>query len=294
MHTVAEQSVRRLDVTTSLGRIPVRLLGEGPPVLCVHGAFVDSRIFDATAVLLADQATVVLPDLPQGGHRQAVPDRSLLHADGIAAALDDVLAAVDLGPAVVVGNYNGGAMSQVFAARYPERVAGLVLAGCEVLEHFPPPAFGPFVFGARWPATLSAFARLLRVPALLAEPGRANIFSVRGFGRDYVRDCTAGLLEDTEVRYDLAAFITSTRPEVLLRASSGLGYLHGRAEVVWPRRDLFFSASDGRRLAALLDTQVVWADRAKTFVPVDRPDLVADAVRRVLRTVERRELLAAG
>jgi pimeloyl-ACP methyl ester carboxylesterase len=98
-----------------------------------------------------------------------------------------------------------------------------------------------------------------------------------------VQELTAGLVDDPEVRADLAAFIRSLRREDLLRASSLLGRLHGRAEVVWPRRDVFFPPGDGRRLAALLDTEVVWADRARTFVPVDRPDLVAAAVRRVLR-----------
>ena len=284
MDTLPDMGVRRLDVSTRLGPVPVRLVGQGPPVLCVHGAFVDSRIFDATAKLLSESATVVLPDLPQGAHRRAVPDRSLLHAGGIADALADVLAEVALGPAVVVGNDNGGAMSQVFAARHPDRVAGLVLAGCEVLEHFPPAAFAPFVAGAKWPVTLAGFARLLRIPALLAEPGPLNIFTVRGFGRSYVREVLAAILEDPEVRNDLAAFIRSLRPEVLLGASSRLGYLQGHAAVVWPRHDIFFSARDGRRAAALLDTQVIWADRARTFVPVDRPDLVAAAVQRVLRT----------
>lgn len=284
METLPESSVRRLDVATDLGRIPVRLCGEGPPVLCVHGAFVDSRIFDATALQLAGEATVVLPDLPQGSHRHAVPDRTRLHADGIADTLAEVLQAAGQGPAVVVGNDNGGALSQVFAARHPDRVAGLVLAGCEVLEHFPPPAFAPFVVGARWPATLTVLARLLRIPALLADPGRLNILTVRGFGRPYAREITTGILDNPEVRDDLAAFIRSLQPEVLLRASSRLGYLHGRAEVVWPRRDIFFSAGDGKRVAALLDTHVVWAERAGTFVPVDRPDLVAAAVRRILQT----------
>lgn len=284
MDTISEARVRRLTVLTRLGPVPVRLVGQGPPVMCVHGAFVDSRIFDATAELLSEVATVVLPDLPQGAHRCAVPDRGLLDADGIADALADVLADIGLGPAVVVGNDNGGAMSQVLAARHPDRVAGLVLAGCEVLEHFPPRAFAPFVVGARWPVTLAGFARLLRVPALLAEPGPLNIFTVRGFGRSYVEDVTAGVVDDSDIRDDLAALIRSLRPETLLRASSRLGYLQGHAAVVWPRRDIFFPARDGRRAAALLDTQVVWADRARTFVPVDRPDLVAAAVRSVLLT----------
>jgi pimeloyl-ACP methyl ester carboxylesterase len=289
MDTLPETQPHRLTVTTRLGPIPVRVVGQGPPVLCVHGAFVDSRIFDATAKLLLDDATVILPDLPQGAHRRAVPDRNLLNAGGIADALSDVLAEVHLGPAVVVGNDNGGAMSQVLAASHPERVAGLVLAGCEVLEHFPPVAFAPFVAGARWPRTLLGFARLLRIPALLAEPGALNIFTVRGFGRSYVDEVTAGIFDDPEVRKDLAAFIRSLQPEVLLGASSRLGYLQGRAAVVWPPHDIFFSARDGRRVAALLDTHVTWADRAKTFVPVDRPDLVAAATRRILHTTDIRQ-----
>ena len=284
MDTVPEARVRRLEVSTRLGPIMVRVVGQGPPVLCVHGAFVDSRVFDAAALLLSGGATVVLPDLPQGAHRKPVPDRALLGAHGIADALADVLVAVDLGPAVVVGHDNGGAMSQVFAARHPDQVAGLVLAGCEVLEHFPPPAFAPFTAGARWPATLAGFARLLRLPALLADPGPLNVFTVRGFGRAYVREITYGLLDGPEIRHDLAAFIRSLRPDVLLAASSRLGYLHGRCEVVWPRRDLFFSPRDGRRIAALLGTHVVWADHARTFLPVDRPDLVAAAARRILDT----------
>lgn len=233
---------------------------------------------------MSEDATVVLPDLPQGAHRRAVPDRSPLHAGGIADAIADVLADVGLGPAVVVGNDNGGAMSQVLAARHPDRVAGLVLAGCEVLENFPPRAFAPFVVGARWPVTLAGFARLLRVPAVLAEPGASNIFTVRGFGRPYVQEVTTGVVDDPGIRDDLAALIRSLRPETLLGASSRLGYLQGHAAVVWPRHDIFFPPRDGRRAAALLDTYVVWADRARTFVPVDRPDLVAAAVQRVLLT----------
>jgi pimeloyl-ACP methyl ester carboxylesterase len=178
-------------------------------------------------------------------------------------------------------------MSQVLAARHPDRVAGLALAGCEVLENFPPVAFAPFVAGAKWPATLLAFGRLLRIPALLAEPGALNIFTVRGFGRSYVGEVTAGILDNPEIREDLAAFIRSLRPEVLLGASSRLGYLQGHAAVIWPRHDIFFPARDGRRIAALLDTSVTWADRAKTFVPVDRPDLVAAAVQRLLRSTAR-------
>ena len=287
------ETVPSTSVDTALGPVPTREVGDGPAVLCVHGAFVDSRVFDGVAARLRDRARVLLPDLPQGGHRVPVPDRDLLTPTGIADALVRVLDHAGVDRAVVVGNDNGGAMSQVLAARHPDRVAGLVLAGCEVLEHFPPPAFRPFVQAARHaPSTLTAFGRLLRVAPLLAEPSALDVFSRRGFGATYTREVTAGLLADREVRDDLAAFVQSLRPDVLLAASARLGHLRGRCAVVWPPRDPFFTPRDGRRLAALLGCEVEVAEGAGTFVPVDRPDLVAVATRRVLDAAA--ALAAAG
>ncbi len=280
IQTLAMTEQREVD--TPLGPINVRSTGSGPAVLCVHGAFVDGRVWDSTATLLAGHATVLLPDLPQGAHRHPVPDRQLLTPHGIADALARILTAHEVDRAVVVGNDNGGAMSQVFAAEHPDRTAGLVPAGCEVLEHFPPPAFAPFVYGARWPLTLGLFARALRWSPLLARQSTINIFTRRGFGRSYVEEILHGLITDPEIRKDLAAFILSLDPQILLAASSRLGHVRHYAEVVWPRHDVFFPPSDGRRVAALLGTDVTWADHARTFVPVDRPDLVADAVCRIL------------
>ena len=45
----------------------------------------------------------------------------------------------------VVANDTGGAVAQVFAARYPQRVRTLTLTNCDVHDNFPPEAFKPFV-----------------------------------------------------------------------------------------------------------------------------------------------------
>ncbi len=129
---------------------------------------------------------------------------------------------------------------------------------------------------------MGLFARALRWSPLLARQSTINILTRRGFGRSYVEEILHGLITDPEIRKDLAAFIVSLDPQILLAASSRLGHVRHYAEVVWPRHDVFFPPSDGRRVAALLGTDVTWADRARTFVPVDRPDLVADAVCRIL------------
>ena len=84
------------------------------------------------------------------------------------------------------------------------------------------------------------------------------------------------------MRADLTALLRAVRPEPLLAAVDGLRGFRGRAGVVWGRQDRIFPGRDAERLAALLDTTATWLDDATTFVPVDRPDAVADAAREVL------------
>ena len=280
--TSSTPTTRYPAVETPLGPIPVRAAGEVPTVLAVHGLLTDSRLYDGVVDQLGGRVRVVLPELPLGAHRQAVPDRSRLTPEDLADALAQVLEQVGDGPALVLGNDTGGALSQLLVARHPQLVGGLVLAGCEVLDHFPPPAFAPFFAAARGRRSFRAFVRLFAVPAALAEPGPLNVFSRRGLGRDYVRELLAPALTDDAILDDTRAFVRACRPASLLRGSAGLSVVHGRSAVVWPRHDPLFTPRDGRRAAALLDTEVTWAPGARTFVPVDRPDLVAEAVAEVV------------
>jgi pimeloyl-ACP methyl ester carboxylesterase len=132
-----------VEVRTRVGTVPVRITGEGPPVLAVHGLLVNGRLWDGVARLLAPHARVIAPDLPLGSHRRAVPYRTRLTPPLVAQALGDVLDALDVPDAVVVGNDTGGALAQMFAAAHRDRVRALVLAGCDAFEHFPPRCCAP-------------------------------------------------------------------------------------------------------------------------------------------------------
>ena len=276
-----------LEIPTRVGPIPVRTVGDGPAVLAVHGALVDGRLWDETARHLVPHARVVVPDLPLGAHRRAVPDRSRLTPTGVAGALIDVLDGLELQSAVLLGNDTGGALAQLAAAAEPARVAGLVLAGCDAFEHFPPPLLRPLPALAAIPGTTRLLVRTFAVPAFLADPGRLNPFTTRGFGRPLVRDWLRPALTDPTVRADLTAFLRAIRPGPLLAAAEGLRAHAGRGAVVWGRRDRVFPARDAERLADLLGTTVTWLDDALTFVPRDRPDAVAGAVGTVLATAAR-------
>lgn len=274
--------MRCTEVRSRVGPVRVRTAGNGPVVLAVHGLLVDGRLWDGVTALLAPHARVVVPDLPLGAHRRPVPDRAKLTPAEVAEAVVDVMDGLDLDDAVLVGNDTGGALAQIAAAAHPDRVRGLVLAGCDAFEHFPPPLLRPLPALSRLPGGTALLLRLFAVPPLLANPGPLNLFTARGFGRQWVHELLQPAQIDREIRADLTAFLRTVRPEVLLDAAAGVSAFAGRAAVVWGRRDVVFPPGDAERLAALLDTTVTWLADARTFVPVDRPDAVATAVRSLL------------
>ena len=103
--------------------------GEGNPVLLIHGWPHDRRVWDGLGDRLGDRCRLIVPDLPGFGYSPprgdgADPLRMGSLADDLAALLDarGVTAPVTLG-----GVSMGGYVSLAFLAKYPDRVARLML-----------------------------------------------------------------------------------------------------------------------------------------------------------------------
>jgi pimeloyl-ACP methyl ester carboxylesterase len=102
-------------------------VGQGPPLVFVHGAAEDGRVWRPQLVALADEFTVVAWDEPGAGRSSDVPaDFSL--AD-YASCLAAVIEAVGLGPAHVAGLSWGSTVIQELYRHHPELVATLILIG---------------------------------------------------------------------------------------------------------------------------------------------------------------------
>jgi pimeloyl-ACP methyl ester carboxylesterase len=99
--------------------------GEGPLLVLVHGAALDSRMWRPQLCVLADEFTVVAWDEPGAGRSSDVPaDWTLAdYADCLAVLID----ALDLGPAHVAGLSWGGTVALELYRRRPELVATLLL-----------------------------------------------------------------------------------------------------------------------------------------------------------------------
>ncbi|HEY1534066.1 MAG TPA: alpha/beta fold hydrolase, partial [Polyangiaceae bacterium] len=116
------------DVTASGVRLRVAEAGSGPPVILIHGLFVDHTSWDLVMPELAESFRVIAPDLPGfGASEKPPPSRFPYGIDAFAEAIADLYAGLELGPAAVVGHALGGAVALTLAARHPELVSRLVL-----------------------------------------------------------------------------------------------------------------------------------------------------------------------
>ncbi|MFT4088556.1 MAG: alpha/beta hydrolase [Gordonia sp. (in: high G+C Gram-positive bacteria)] len=111
-------------VATSFGQVAYESTGDGPPVVLLHATLHDHHDFDAVAGVLATRHRVLAIDWP--GHGQSAPAPAIT-ADGLATVLVEILAALDVGPAVFVGNSVGGYAAARLAIEHPGLVQGLVL-----------------------------------------------------------------------------------------------------------------------------------------------------------------------
>ena len=107
-------------------KVAYERVGEGPPLVLVHGAGVDGRMWRPQLSALADEFTVVAWDEPGAGRSDDVPAGFGLadYAHCLAAVID----ALALGPAHVAGLSWGGTVVQELYRHHSEWVATLIFA----------------------------------------------------------------------------------------------------------------------------------------------------------------------
>lgn len=103
------------------------LCGSGPPVVFVHGSVMDHAQWAPQVEVLSEGYTTVVYDV-RGHGRTGGSDLDRYPMDLYARDLHELVAALDLERPVVCGHSMGGCIAQVYAATYPDDLAGLVLA----------------------------------------------------------------------------------------------------------------------------------------------------------------------
>jgi pimeloyl-ACP methyl ester carboxylesterase len=144
---------RKQDIKTEGATIHVRVGGSGPAVVLIHGFGDTGDMWAPLAAALAKEHTVVVPDL-RGMGRSSQPatgyDKKTQAGD-----IREVLTALKLDAADIVGHDIGTMVAYAYAARYPDKTTRLVVMDAPV-PGIPPwdqivrsPALWHFSFGGR-------------------------------------------------------------------------------------------------------------------------------------------------
>ncbi len=282
---VSEALGERRTVDVPAGTIEYRERGDGPPIVFAHGVGVNGDLWRNVAPELASGGgyRCIVPDLPLGAHAiplQGEPDMSLPGLADILASFVDVL---DLRGATLIANDTGGAISQAYIGRNPERLARLVLTSCDAFDRYPPPAVAYLVTLAKLPGGLRALGELVRLKPVQRLPTAYGWATTKPIEPRIMTSFTTPIRTSSGVRADLARVLKGARKDDMEKASRGVTAFTKPALVTWAANDKFFPVEHGRRLAELMpDARFELVADSRTFIPEDQPARLVQLVREFL------------
>lgn len=250
-------------------RIAYARVGEGPPLVLVHGAAEDGRVWQPQLAGLSDEFTVVAWDEPGAGRSSDLPAGFGLadFADGLAALLE----ALDLGPAHVAGLSWGGTVVLELYRRHPGLVATLIMidsyAGWK--GSLPADEVRARVAGAR--AMLAAPDEEFdpTLPGLFAGDPPAKVVPLLAVIAADVRPATLGHELEIMAEADLSALLPHIRVPTLL---------------IWGEQDVRSPLVVARQFEqAIPDATLVVVEGAGHMSTLERPERVNDAIREFCR-----------
>jgi pimeloyl-ACP methyl ester carboxylesterase len=236
-------AIERVEVALHGHRVNFNIAGDGPPVVLIHGVAGRAAQWDQTMSLLAEEHTVVAPDLL--GHGESAKPRGDYSLGAFASGVRDLMVGLDIESATVVGHSLGGGVAMQFAYQFPERCERLVLVSSGGLGN----DVHPMLRAATLPGSELVLPLLAHSRALEAAAIVPRAFGALGFraGPD-MTEIARGYqsLSNAEARN---AFIQTVRAVI---------------DVTGQRVD----ASDRLYLSSKMPSLIVWGERDR-IIPVE-------------------------
>ena len=274
---LSELNAHRHTAATRSGEISYLDIGAGPVALFVHGIATNAYLWRHVMDALSGQRRCIAVDLPLHGQSPVTAGQDLSLA-ALAAGLEDFCEVLGLNGIDLVANDTGGAIAQIFAACYPQRLATLTLTNCDTVDNLPPDAFKPIVelaaAGHLAPSAVEMFADLEAAARVSFASGYEHLDRIdRDVIRSYLEPCF-GTLERAR---QFERLLVSLDAGDLQAVTPQLRELTVPTLVVWGTGDAFFDVSWAYWLRDTIPgtTRVVTVDGARLFFPEERPmDLV--------------------
>ena len=267
-------------------RAVYRIAGSGPPVVLIHGMVNSSRHWEAVAMRLADDYTVVAPDLI--GHGDSATPRGDYSLGAHAASIRDLLTAIGIDRASIVGHSLGGGVAMQFFYQFPQRTERLALVSSGGLG----PEVSPMLRTAALPGVsgLLALAAHRRVVGGLDRA--ADRMRRRGTGGVYLQ-AVARALRPLSQPGAREAFVQTLRSVIDVRgqrvsARDRLYLLDSMPTLIaWGERDNTIPVAHGLAThEAVPHSRFETIPGAAHFPHLEKPDALAAILRDFLETTE--------
>ena len=261
-------------------RVAYRMAGSGPPIILIHGVTSSSENWKTVGPMLAQDYTVLAPDLV--GHGKSAKPRGDYSMGAFASGVRDLAVALDIGPATVVGHSLGGGVAMQFSYQFPERAVRLALIDTGGL--------GSSVHGLLRAATLPGSEIVLPLLAgqRVLKAGQTAGRLLGRFGLHLGTDAAEMVrghasLHDPETRL---AFVHTLRASVDPRGQrvKATDRLYLAAElpllILWGARDRIIPIGHGRRAHEMIPgSRFEVFESAGHFPHLDEPQRFVDTLR---------------
>ena len=268
-------------------QVVYRVAGSGPPVVLIHGMVNSSRHWREVALRLAERYTVIAPDLV--GHGDSATPRGDYSLGAHAAVIRDLLAALGIERATMVGHSLGGGVAMVYFWQFPERVERLALVSSGGLGH----DVSPLLRAAALPGAGALISLATHRAVTGALHGAGDRLRERGSGVGVQLQAVARALRPLESRGAREAFVHTLRAVIDPRgqrvAANDRLYLLADVPtlIVWGERDRTIPIEHGRAAhAATPHSRFVTLPRAAHFPNLEDPEGLAAALEDFIATTE--------
>jgi pimeloyl-ACP methyl ester carboxylesterase len=264
-----------------------RMAGSGPPVVLVHGMVNSSRHWESVALRLADRYTVIAPDLI--GHGDSATPRGDYSLGAHAASIRDLLAAIGIESATIVGHSLGGGVAMVFFYQFPQRTERLVLVSSGGLGR----DVSPLLRSAALPGASGLLALAAHPRALSLLTALGDRLNARGSRKGVYVHAIARALRPLEERGSREAFLQTLRSVIDVRGQRVSArdrlYLLGPVPtlIVWGERDNTIPLAHGHDAHhAIPGSRFETLPRAAHFPHIEDPEGLARVLKDFLDTSE--------